>query len=50
MHAVAEAFLDICRDLAGLTEPHREYSRAARAYVEMFRDRWWVRDIVLRVV
>ena len=29
--------------------PHQEYSRAARAYVEMFRDRWWIRDIVLRV-
>ena len=49
MYAVAPAFLDICKDLAKRTEPHREYSRAARAYVEMFRDRWWVRDIVLRV-
>ena len=49
MHAVAQAFLDICNDLAELTEPHREYSKAARAYVEMFRDRWWIRDIVLRV-
>ena len=49
MHAVAEAFLDVCKDLAKRTEPHREYSRAARAYMEMFRDRWWVRDIVLRV-
>lgn len=49
MPAVAEAFLGICRDLAKRTEPHQEYSRAARAYVEMFRDRWWVRDIVLRV-
>ena len=49
MHAVGEAFLDICKDLAKRTEPHREYSRAARAYVEMFRDRWWIRDIVLRV-
>ena len=47
--AVAQTFLDICKDLAKLTEPHREYSRAARAYVEMFRDRWWVRDIVLRL-
>ena len=49
MHAVAQAFLDICKDLAKRTEPHEEYSRAARAYVEMFRDRWWIRDIVLRV-
>ena len=50
MHAVAQAFVDICKDLAKRTEPHQEYSRAARAYVEMFRDRWWIRDIVLRVV
>ena len=49
MHAVAQAFLDICKDLAKRTEPHQEYSKAARAYVEMFRDRWWIRDIVLRV-
>ena len=49
MHAVAQAFLDICKDLAKRTEPHQEYSRAARAYVEMFRDRWWIREIVLRV-
>lgn len=49
MHAVAQAFLDICKDLAKRTEPHEEYSRAARAYVELFRDRWWIRDIVLRV-
>ena len=49
MHPVAQAFLDICKDLAKRTEPHQEYSRAARAYVEMFRDRWWIRDIVLRL-
>ncbi len=49
MHAVTQAFLDVCKDLAKRTEPHQEYSRAARAYVEMFRDRWWIRDIVLRV-
>ena len=48
-HAVAQAFMDICKDLAKLTEPHREYSMAARTYVKMFRDRWWIRDIVLRV-
>lgn len=49
MHAVAQSFMDICKDLAKLTKPHREYSMAARTYVEMFRDRWWIRDIVLRV-
>lgn len=49
MHAVAQGFLDICKDLADWTEPHQEYSMAARAYVEMFRDRWWIRDIVLRL-
>ena len=49
MHAVAPTFLDICKDLAKRTEPQQEYSRAARAYVEMFRDLWWIRDIVLRV-
>ena len=48
-HAVAQAFLDICKDLAKLTEPHQEYSKAARVYVEMFQDRWWIRDIVLRL-
>lgn len=49
MHSVGQAFLDICKDLANRTKPHEEYSSAARAYVEMFRDRWWIRDIVLRV-
>lgn len=49
MHAVGRPFLDICKDLAKRTEPHQEYSGAARAYVEMFRDLWWIRDIVLRV-
>lgn len=49
MHAVAQSFMDICKDLAKLTEPDREYSMAARTYVEMFRDRWWIRDIVLKV-
>lgn len=49
MHAVGQAFLDICKDLARWTEPQQEYSRAARAYLEMFRDRWWVRDIVLSI-
>lgn len=49
MHAVAQAFMDICKDLAKLTQPHQEYSKAARTYVEMFRDRWWIRDIVLKV-
>ena len=49
LHAVAQAFMDICKDLAKRTESDQEYSRAARAYVEMFQDRWWVRDIVLRV-
>ena len=49
MHAVAQAFLDICQDLANWTEPHQQFSMAARAYVEMFRDRWWIRDIVLRL-
>ena len=49
MHAVGQAFLDICKDLAKRTESDQEYSSAARAYVEMFQDRWWVREIVLRV-
>ena len=48
-HVVAQAFPDICKDLAKRTQPHQEYSKAARAYVEMFRDRWWIREIVLRV-
>ena len=46
---VAQAFLDICLDLARWTAPREDYSMAALAYVEMFRDRWWVRDIVLRL-
>ena len=46
---VARAFLDICLDLARWTRPREDYSKAALAYVEMFRDRWWVRDIVLRL-
>lgn len=49
MHAVTDAFLEICKDLAGLTKPDVEYSRAARAYVELFQDRWWIRDIVMKV-
>lgn len=48
-HPVKEAFLDICNELATWTRPHQEYSKAARAYVEMFRDRWWIREIVLTV-
>lgn len=49
MDTVAQSFLDICSDLASWTRPQEEYSRAARAYVEMFGDRWWIRDIVLRI-
>ena len=49
MHVVAEGFLEICNDLASYIAPDREYSMAARAYVEKFRDRWWVGQIVLRV-
>ena len=49
MHVVAQAFLDICQELSRWMGPQEQYSMAARAYVEMFRDRWWVRDIVLQV-
>ena len=48
-HSVKESFLEVCNELAMRTRPQREYSKAARAYVEMFRDRWWIRDIVLNV-
>ncbi len=48
-HTVQQTFLDICNDLVKLTLPQQEYSKAARGYVEMFRDRWWIRDIVLNV-
>ena len=47
--AVAQTFFDICNDLASWIQPNQQYSMAARAYVEMFRDRWWIRDIVLQV-
>lgn len=47
--ADGQAFLDICQDLADWIQPHQEYSMAALAYVEMFRDRWWIRDVVLQL-
>ena len=47
LNDVPRAFLDICVDLANWTRPREDYSMAALAYVQMFRDRWWVRDIVL---
>ena len=48
-NGVAQAFLDICQDLASWTKPCEEYSMAGLAYVQMFRDRWWVREIVLQL-
>lgn len=48
-HPPEAAFLDICRYLVKRTRPDQEYSKAARAYLEMFRDLWWIREIVLNV-
>jgi hypothetical protein len=42
-----EGMLDISRKLIGLTRDSQEYSRAAAAYVRMFRDREWIRDNVM---
>lgn len=47
---VPDAFKHVLRDLRGLTDPRNSYSRAARAYVELFSHEWWIRDIVLKVV
>ena len=47
---LSEAFLNNVKDLVRIMSPRRQYSAAARIYVESFSDIWWVRDIVLRVV
>ena len=43
-----QPFLDACQDLVTTMQPTQEYSAAARVYVQLYRDRWWVREIVLQ--
>ena len=50
MGSVTDAFKSVLHDLQDLTSPENAYSRAARAYIELFSHEWWVRDIVLKVV
>lgn len=42
-----EAFVDAIRDLREAMSMKAEYSAAARHYIELFRDVWWVDEIVL---
>jgi hypothetical protein len=44
---VSEAFKDIIRDLKELMMPDKNYSSAAKVYIQSFRHHWWVRLIVL---
>ena len=43
-----QPFLDACQDLVTTMHATQEYSAAARVYVQLFRDVWWVREIVLQ--
>ena len=45
----SEAFKDTIRDLKGYMDPRAEYSAAAKVCVELFRNVWWVNDVVLRL-
>jgi len=47
---INEMFRNTLIDLKNILDPRREYSRAARSYVELFSHEWWIRDILLRVV
>lgn len=47
--ALSDGFLDAIRDLTNAMKADKEYSAAAKVYVESFKHLWWVRDIVLKV-
>lgn len=47
--APKNGFVDAIRDLKNAMKAEKEYSAAARVYVESFKHLWWVRDIVLKV-
>jgi uncharacterized protein (TIGR02646 family) len=49
MSTATEAFKDAIRELCGVMKPSQEFAAAARVYVQSFSDRWWVREIVMRL-
>lgn len=49
VNVATEAFKDAIRELCGVMKPSQEFAAAARVYVQSFSDRWWVREIVMRL-
>lgn len=44
------AFLANVRTIVKMTSPRRQYSAAAKVYIQSFSDVWWIREIVMRLV
>jgi uncharacterized protein (TIGR02646 family) len=45
-----ETLRSVARDLIQLTQPHEPYSKAALAYISVYRDKLWVKRMVLKNV